>query len=268
MRADLHVHSSYSDGNMSVCAIKDYARAKGLSIVAITDHDNLESVRDIECLNDEVFLLIGVELSTYHNGENIHILGYFRGNKISTTEVVDYLNELKVNREHRIYEIISKLKEFYNIIIDYKDIEKFADGALGRVHVAKAISEKYGCTIDEAFDRYIGNNAKAYVKTTNFATKDAIDFLHRNNAIAVMAHPGHIKKNNIDDIAKLGVDGIEVYYPDHDDNAISKYLEIASKYDLLITGGSDFHGVNIRADLGTSTISDDYINKLLDKLSI
>jgi len=83
-----------------------------------------------------------------------------------------------------------------------------------------------------------------------------------------MAHPGHIKKNNIEDIVKLGVDGIEVYYPDHDEIAISKYLEIASKYKLLITGGSDFHGINIRADLGASTISDENITRLLNKLNI
>ncbi|MBQ7136491.1 MAG: PHP domain-containing protein [Bacilli bacterium] len=268
MRADLHVHSSYSDGNMSVDEIKEYAKTKGLSVIAITDHDNLESRYDIERLNDDILLLIGVELSTYHNGENVHILGYFNNNKIITEEVVNYLNELKVNREHRIYEIIAKLKDFYNIIIEYKDIEKFADGALGRVHVAKAISEKYGCTIDEAFDRYIGNSAKAYVQTTNFATKDAIDFLHRNNGIAVMAHPGHIKKNNIEEIVKLGVDGIEVYYPDHNSDDVSKYLETANKYNLLITGGSDFHGINIRADLGTSTINDSDIINLLDKLSI
>lgn len=268
MRADLHVHSNYSDGNMSISGIKEYAKNKKLDVVAITDHDNLKSSEDISNLNSDVLLLIGVELSTYHNGENIHILGYFYNNEITTTEVNNYLCKLRIRRDERIYEIIDKLKEFYNIIIDYNDIAKFADGAIGRVHVAKAISEKYGCSIDEAFDRYIGNDQKAYVKTSNFNTKDAIDLLHRNNAIAVIAHPSHIKKNDVEDIVKLGVDGIEVYYPDHDEKAISRYLEIAEKYNLLITGGSDFHGIGIRSDLGTSSIDDENINKLLNKLNI
>jgi len=268
MKADLHVHSSYSDGNMSVNEIKEYAKKKGLDIVAITDHDNLASMTDIALVSNDLLMLVGVELSTYYNNENIHILGYFYDNKVINNEVVDYLYELKNKRDDRIYKIIDKLKEFYNINIDYKDVSKFADGALGRVHVAKAISEKYGCTIDEAFDKYIGNNQKAYVKTNNFNTKDAIDFLHRNSAIAVVAHPGHIKKNDVEEIVKLGVDGIEVYYPEHNKEDISKYLDIAEKYNLLVTGGSDFHGIGIRRDLSAATISGDNLDKFLEKLNI
>lgn len=268
MKADLHVHSNYSDGVMSIDEIGEYAKIKGLSIVAITDHDNLKSMEVIPNLKNNILMLIGVELSTYHNNENIHILGYFYNNKVTNLEIVNYLTELREKRENRIYVIIDKLKKFYNINIDYKDILKFSNGAIGRVHVAKAISEKYGCTLDDAFDRYIGNSAKAYVPTSNFSTKDAIDMLHRNNAIAVIAHPGHIKKNEVLDIVKLGVDGIEVYYPEHDKESISKYLDIAKKYNLLVTGGSDFHGIGIREDLGASTISDEDINLLLKKLNI
>ena len=268
MRADLHVHSNYSDGNMSVEEITKYAKKKKIDVVAITDHDNLESSKDISRLNSDVLLLTGVELSTYYNNENIHILGYFYNNKITTEEVINYLNELRTRRDKRIHEIISKLKKLCNINIEYKDVAKFADGAIGRVHVAKAIMEKYGCSLDEAFDRYIGNNAKGYVPTSNFDTKDAIDFLHRNNAIAVIAHPGHIKKNALLDIVNLGVDGIEVYYPEHDYNDINKYLEIAQKYNLLVTGGSDFHGIGIRKDLGTSCIQDEHVDNLLSKLNI
>ena len=268
MKADLHVHSSYSDGTMSVFEINEYAKQKSLDIVAITDHDNLESSKDIDNLNSDILLLTGVELSTFYNKENIHILGYFYNNEITTDEIKEYLNKLRTNRDKRIHEIIYKLKEFYNIIIEYEDVTKFADGAIGRVHVAQAISEKYGCSLNEAFDRYIGNNAKAYVPTTNLDTKEAIELLHRNNAIAVVAHPIHVKNNSVEDIVKLGVDGIEIYYPEHSDKDIKKYLEIAKKYNLVVTGGSDFHGIPTKADLGTSTICDDNIKKLFNKLNI
>ena len=267
MKADLHVHSNYSDGTMSIEEIRKYAKTKDLSIVAVTDHDNLKSRECVSNLED-VLILNGVELSTYHNNENIHILGYFYNNNVNSTEIVNYLNELREKRDKRIYKIIEKLKKFYNINIGYKDVVKFSSGAIGRVHIAKAISEKYGCTLDEAFDRYIGNNAKGYVPTTNFATKNAIDMLHRNNAIAVIAHPGHIQNNLVEDIVKLGVDGIEAYYPEHSKEDIYKYLDIAKRYKLLVTGGSDFHGVGIREDLGTSTISDEDIKLLLEKLNI
>lgn len=268
MKADLHVHSNYSDGVMTIEEISEYAKTKDLSVVAITDHDNLKSMEVIPTLEKDVLMLIGVELSTYHNNENIHILGYFYNNSVNNLEIVDFLTDLREKRDNRIYVIIDKLKEFYNININYEDILKFSNGAIGRVHVAKAISEKYGCTLDEAFDRYIGNNAKAYVPTSNFSTRDAIDMLHRNNAIAIVAHPGHIKKNDVEDIVKLGVDGIEVYYPEHDKEEVLKYLDIAKKYNLLVTGGSDFHGIGIREDLGTSTINDEDINLLLEKLNI
>jgi len=268
MKADLHVHSNYSDGVMTVEEIRKYAKTKDLSVVAITDHDNLNSRELLPVFDDDVFLLIGVELSTYYKDENIHILGYFYNNDANSLEIVNYLKELREKRNERIYTIIEKLKEFYNIHIDYEDIIKFSNGSIGRVHVAKAISEKYGCTLDEAFDRYIGNNAKAYVPTTNFSTVDAIALLHRNNAIAVIAHPGHIKKNLVEDIIKLGVDGIEVYYPEHNKSDILRYLDTAERYNLLVTGGSDFHGIGIREDLGTSTINDREIEKLFNKLNI
>lgn len=268
MKADLHVHSCYSDGNMTINEILKYAKSKQLDIVAITDHDNLDSNRDILNLKDDIKLLLGVELSTYHNNENIHILGYFYNNQLKTKEIIDFLNKCKKNRDKRIYKIIDKLETLCNIHIKYEDVAKFADGALGRVHVAKAIVEKYGCSIDDAFNKYIGNNAKAYVPTSNFLTKDAIDFLHRNNAIAVIAHPKHIKKNDVLDIVNLGVDGIEVYYPEHDYNDINRYLEIAREYELVITGGSDFHGIGIREDLGTSTIKHEDVEKFLLKLNI
>lgn len=268
MKADLHIHSSYSDGNMSVSEIIEYAKSKNLDIVGITDHDNLRSSEDISNLNSDILALVGVELSTYYNNENIHILGYFNNNEIKTLEIKEYLSELRKKRDERIYKIIDKLKEFYNIIIDYDDVAKYADGAMGRPHVAKAISEKYGCSYDDAFDRYIGNGRNAYVRTSNFNTKDAIELLHRNNAIAVIAHPSHIKKNKLEEIIELGVDGIEVYYPEHEKEQIGKYIDMANKYNLLITGGSDFHGIGIRSDLGTCTIDEDNIDKLLNKLNI
>ena len=268
MKADLHVHSSYSDGNMSVFEIIEYAKEKDINVIAITDHDNLESIKDIKTINDDVLVLVGVELSTHCNKENVHILGYFYNNEIANNEIKEYLNELRINRDRRIYKIIDRLKEFYNISIDYKSIKKYSSGSIGRPHIAKAIVEKYGCTYDEAFDRYIGNNAKAYIPTTHFDTKDAIDFLHRNGAVAVIAHPKHIKNNNIVDIIKLGVDGIEAYYPEHDLNDTKKYLELAKEYNLLVTGGSDFHGIGIKEDLGTSLVKDNYLEEFLLKINV
>ena len=268
MKADLHNHTIYSDGILTPFELSKYAKEKKLDLIAITDHDSTNAFKEEN--NYSVPIIKGVELSTFHDGENIHLLGYFINNYIPE-ELNKLLNTFAEKRKARIYKIITKLKEYYNIELEYDEIAKYADGTIGRVHVAKAICEKYGGTIDDAFDNYIGNKQKAYVKTQNFAYEDAIATLHKNNAIAVLAHPVLIKENNIEELIKYGIDGIEVYHSKHSKENTEEYLEYAKKYNLLITGGSDFHYYPEKttdADLGKATISGEDLEKFLNKLNL
>ena len=269
MKADLHCHTKYSDGDLTPIELSMRAKQKGVDIIAVTDHDTVK-VLDSEIKDCHIPILKGVELSTYHNSECIHLLGYFKNNEVSI-EIKKLFETYEEKRKNRIIKIIEKLNKHYNLIIDYDSVKKFADGVIGRVHVYKALEEKYGITRQDAFDKYIGDNQLAYVSMEELTLKEAIDVLHKNNAIAVLAHPINIKKTKVEDLIKLGIDGIEVYYPTHSLEDKNYYLSLVEKYNLLITGGSDFHSEkrqDIKTDIGHSTIKDTNIDILLKKLNI
>ena len=238
MKADLHNHTKYSDGVLSVKELTEYKKKEGYQLIAITDHDRVDALKDLT-KDLAIPILIGVELSTYYNGENIHLLGYFKNNEVKE-EVQAFLNHLTNSRKTRVKKMISLLKE-NGIDITYDKVLKYADGAIARPHVAKAIQEKYQLEWKDIFDKYIGDDAHCYVPTEYFDFKDAVDFLHRNNALAVLAHPHYIKKNEVADLLSLGVDGIEIFYPTMDDDYRKRFLNLAKENNLLVTGGSDFH---------------------------
>lgn len=266
MKADLHNHTIHSDGILTPTELLNYARKQRVNIIAVTDHDSIKAVEEIK--ENKLPIIIGTELSTYSKGENIHLLGYFIHNEIPP-KMIETLNYFTEKRKERVIEMIKRLKQHFNLELKYEDILKFADGAISRTHVAKALEEKYQIPYREIFDKYIGDDCLAYVKTENLDFKDAIDLLHQNNAIAVIAHPVHIKKNNIEDLIKLGVDGIEAYYPSNEIEDEKKFLKLAKKYKLLVTGGSDFHSYpesSEMKELGYSTISGKDLDLFLNKI--
>lgn len=266
MRADLHMHSIYSDGVFNIKELDDYAFTKGLDIIAITDHDTVKSHKDIKSMVYKTKILTGVEISSEMLGSTVHILGYFYNNDDPSETLYNYLEERSLERKKRVYETISRLKEFFDIEITYDEIATYADGIIGRPHIAKAIEKKYSIPFDEVFDKFIGNGKEAYIPSTKIATPEAIQLLKNNNAFVVLAHPGLIKNLNVEEIVKLGVDGIEIRYPKHSESEIQKYSELAKKYDLVITGGSDFHGPRVSADMGETYIEDKELELFLKRI--
>lgn len=270
MKADLHNHTTASDGTLNVLELVQYASKKGIDIVGITDHDSVDAFNyDID--KSPILIIKGVELSTYCNNENIHLLGYFKDNEIPE-EIKIILKHFQEKRKDRIKKMLQKLKEYFNINIEYKELEKYQlEGTIGRPHVAQAIEEKYNIPFREVFDRFIGNDKPAYVPTENLGFKEAIELLHNNNAIAIIAHPYLIKKNNIKDLILLGVDGIEVRYSKHSKEEEKLFYKIAKKHNLLITGGSDFHRYkeNLEdTDIGDGIIENKELKIFLESLNI
>lgn len=267
MKADLHNHTTHSDGNFNVKQLIEYASTKELDLIAITDHDSVGSYDEIQNLKGDLKVITGIELSTDSNNEDVHILGYFYNNEAPTDAVKLYLKDMKEKRKTRVIEIISKLKEHFDIEITYEDVIKLADGTVGRPHIAWAIEQKYGTSFTETFEKYIGNDQKAYVPTAKFTTKEVIDFMKKNNVMTVIAHPKLLKKNDVESIIKLGVDGIEVIYPLHTKEDEQEYRDLAKKYNLIITGGSDFHKLNNSSEIGTSVLKKEELNVFLKKLN-
>lgn len=264
MKADLHVHSNHSDGTKTIEELIEKAKNNKLDMIAITDHDTIAGFKEYQTLNIDYPLIAGVELSTYHNNAPIHILGYFYHNNIEVEELVNYLEKMKEKRNLRIQKIIKNLKKYFDIEVDYESVKKGSHGVIARPHIARVIQEKYGYDYQEIFDKYLNNDSPAYVDIDRLDTKDAIDMLHRNNAVAVLAHPIYLKDNSIEEIIELGIDGIEVYYEDQDE---SHFHQIAQDHNLLITGGSDYHGEIYPQDLGDKVLEGAELEIFLNRIS-
>ena len=269
MKYDLHTHTKYSDGELSIEGNVKRAIELGLDGIAISDHDNIDSWKEIDNNNYPIPVLKAVELSTYFNGDNVHILGYYLNNNGSYKELDDFLTDMRIKREARTNKTIELLHK-QGIDITYENIKKHADGAIGRPHIAAAIIEAYpekNYSIQDIFDLFIGDGKPSYVKISNFQTVDAIKILHENNCLAILAHPHQLKKVDYKEILDLGVDGVECYYPYDNNLDYQDVLEEATKRNILITGGSDFHGPNVRNTMGKEYSKGENLKRFLKTIN-
>lgn len=266
--SDLHIHSNYSDGILSVEEIIKYSAEKGLKYIAVTDHDTVESQIEIKnkWINKEVGIIPAIELSTEYKNKEVHILGYFID--IFNEELISNLNLIKSSRIERAKKIISNLNNI-GIDIDYKDIEIVS--SIGRPHIAKMLVEKgLASNTREAFQLYLVQGKPAYAERYKIPYKNALNIINKSGGISVLAHPGEIYKGiSTEEIIKefkiYGLKGIEVFHPSHDDHQINNFYNLAKKYSLNITGGSDCHGskVNDCFLIGSSGLNECLTNKFI-----
>lgn len=247
MRADLHMHSVFSDGTDEVSAIVAKSKAAGLSLISLTDHDTVKGVAAAleEGEKQGIKTLPGIEISTYAVCE-VHILGY--NIDIKNDLLVNRLAEIERQRQDRIKAILSNLKK-YNIELDE---EKIFDrvGTVGRMHIAKQLLAKGFCqSITEAFDRYLGEKGVAYVPSKRITPLEGVKLIKAAGGLAVVAHPLVLcQRGKLDDLVcglkTYGLDGLEVYYPTHTPEDTARLYDYAKKNRLIATGGTDYHGLN------------------------
>lgn len=242
--SDLHVHTNYSDGTMTPEQVVDEAIRLGVSTISITDHDTVDgiSIASHYARGKNINIIPGIELSAYLEPSEIHILGYFID--IYNESLQKLLKQARKDRIDRVHAMVEKLKRL-NVTIDPQEIFDLAGiGSPGRMHVAEIIYQHRYCnTIIDAFTRYIGDHGPAYVPKKTFSPRQAIELIRDAQGVAVLAHPGLTQKDHvIEELVGYGLAGIEIHYPTHTPSAIEKYLKIAKKYHLTVTGGSDFHG--------------------------
>jgi len=258
--ADLHIHSNYSDGKLSPEEIVDLAVKRNIKCISITDHDTINSqyVVNKYADNNRIKVVSGLELSSLYENVEIHILCYFID--IENENLKLSLDRIKNTRQDRAKKIIQKLNEI-NININIEDIDKQAyNRSIGRLHIAKLIMQKgYASSIKEAFQKYLIKDRPAFVERNKIDYKEAMKLIRDAKGIAVLAHPGEIYKNVfveklIKSLKMYGLRGIEVFHPAHSPKATNDYYNLAKKYSLLITGGSDCHGTSINNDYGLGTM--------------
>lgn len=267
LKADLHIHTTASDGLLSPEEVIRWAAQKKLSAVAITDHDTIKGIQPALEYSEKypVEVVPGIEFSTEYNEEEIHILGYYID--YDNKELLKKLDEMYQSRFNRAIKMVDKLQEI-GIQITLEQVQAIAEnGTIGRPHIARAMQEKgYITNIKDAFKQYLGKGCPAYVERYRIGCKEAIDLIKRLGGVAVLAHPGLVdNRSYISDIIEMGIEGIEAYHTKHDDETIRFSVKLAADYNLLITGGSDCHGIFLNNEPILGNIWVDYKNVLLLK---
>ena len=256
---DLHLHTTASDGTMSPAELVRYALKKGLRVIAITDHDTIEGLPEGTQEGNKLGLEVipGVELSADAPKGTMHLLGYYIDP--ASSELADKLRVLQQARMERNLKMVEKLRAL-GIALELSEVKAAPEhGQIGRPHFAYTMVQKgYVQNIQDAFDRYLGKGRPAYVEKFRFSPEEAMHFIRKAGGITILAHPFTLKQAEPVDFEALirelkakGLDGIEVYYPEHSDGQKRLYRNMAKKYGLVISAGSDFHGLNKdEADLG------------------
>lgn len=245
-RGDFHLHTNASDGKLSPKELIHEASLNGLDIIAITDHDTTINVEEgiREGIIENIRVIPGIELSTIHNNESIHILGYFKDDKYKDVDFQNFLKDIDDSRILRAKKIVENLDTFFKIKLDYQKVLDEAKGIIARPHIAKAIIDAgYKYDWKYIFDTFLSNDSPAYVHIKRISTADGITILKKVNALVVLAHPVLIKKSTIDEMLSFDFDGIEAVYPLNTKKQKSLLKSKAKEYGKLITAGSDFHGI-------------------------
>jgi predicted metal-dependent phosphoesterase TrpH len=268
--ADLHTHTYHSDGTRSPKEVVDVAKAHGLSILAISDHDNVAAYYEIQsyAATSGVLLIPAIELSCMSDGVDVHILAYAFD---PLDERIDArLRGFRDSRQRRGYAIVDRLRGLgYNITSERVD-QLAAGGAMGRPHVARALVEAgYVASVSEAFDKLLGTGKPAYVEKERFRISDAISLIRSAGGVTSIAHPtlypGH--EQIVPKLLDAGIDGVEVMHPEVDALDRERYTNLARFRGKMITGGSDDHGsVKTSETIGTIKVPESLIGPILDRL--
>jgi hypothetical protein len=255
LRIDLHIHSTASDGSLTPADIIDQAQKLNLAAIAITDHDSVDGSKEALQIGipPSLHFLTGVEISAAHppffpGSGSFHILGYaIRLDHRALNQNLDKLQDARKNRNPEILRRLNKLG--FQITLEEVN-QGVGQGQLGRPHIAYAMVKKgFVKSIDEAFDKYLGTARPAYVDKYRIECEQAINIIRKAGGVPVLAHPALLNIENdqkletlLQNLIKIGLAGVEVYYPGHSPQQIRRYTELTRKYGLLMTGGTDFHG--------------------------
>lgn len=263
--ADLHVHTFYSDSTFSPEEVVSCAKGKGLDAIAICDHDSIDGIEPCIKAGDiaGVEIVPGIELTVEKSDAEIHILGYF-----VDWQAEWFQKKLKVIQTHRIdriHKMVDKLNDAgFNMTAD--DVFKLAGkGSVGRLHLAQAMMNTGKVrTFREVFEKYIGFLKPCYVANIKFSPREAIGMLLKAGGVPVLAHPDVSGKDEyIPELIECGLRGIEVYHTEHKASITKHYEKLAAEHNLLMTGGSDCHGMGKgRVLMGGVRVAYELVEKL------
>ena len=268
--ADLHIHTYYSDSTMSPDEVVFEAVKNGLSCIAITDHDVVDGVIPTQqaAQGKNLEVIAGIELSSEFEGKDIHMLGYFMD--IQKGPLVEKIEAFLDERVKRMKQMIVNLQTVGIKDIEFEEAAALTKSrAVGRMHLAQLLIQKgHVKNIKQAFEKYLSQDRPGYASKFQQSPFEAIDLIHQSGGLAVMAHPMLTQKDEmISRLAKYGMDGLEVFYPNCMPSVIQFYEKLAKKHGLLMTGGSDAHGAaKVYTYVGKTSIPYALVEQMKQKL--
>lgn len=272
MKADLHMHTTLSDGRLSPFEVIQRAKDHGLDIIAITDHDICGNVEENQKFAESIGikLIPALELSTVHDNKPVHILGYFKDKSYLNPEMIEYYNTIKVGRELRTKKIIQNLSDFFDIHITYEQVLAVSHGIIARPHIAKAIVNAYPeYSFNHVFSEFIGDHSKAYVPSCELGVQEGIDLLRRQNCVVVLAHPVLLKEWIKETVLEFPYDGYEAIYYRNTAEDERRFIQMALDKKMIYTAGSDYHGIpndKMHGDIGDRVLEGKPLALFLEKL--
>jgi predicted metal-dependent phosphoesterase TrpH len=269
MFADLHLHTYFSDGTFSPEELVGHAQKNGLACIALTDHDSVEGCARAATACDmvDIEFIPGTELTAELDDTELHLLGFFLDTQ--NQKLLSEIAKFQIVRQNRIHEMVACINKL-GVPLKADDVFALANcKSPGRPHVARAmVKAGLVSNLDEAFERFLKKNRPAWVPKAKMSALEGIELIHQAGGLAVMAHPGLNRTDEIiPALVDAGLDGVECFHTKHSTATAGRYLEIADKYNLLVTGGSDCHGFSKNKPLiGTVKLPYEHVEKLKSRV--
>lgn len=268
MKADLHMHSVHSDGTYTPFELLEAAKARDLDIIALTDHDTLAGVEEITNLAKDfnIRIIKGFELSTNLRGQSVHILIYFRS--AIPQPVYDFITNMEIRRRKRAYLMAKNLIDIYHINFNLEEFMSFGGNLTRGNMIRQIMKDNPTFNKEAAFEKYLSTKSKAYLPSTDIPPKEAVEFFRKYDCLIFIAHPMLYPDDISQEVFDLDIDGIEAIYPRYKYHDQAYYINEAKKRNLLISAGSDFHGIIdfSHMDMGTVSLKGQDLLRFLERM--
>ncbi len=264
-RVDLHAHTFFSDGQLSPEELVEHALSRSLVALGVTDHDTVEGIaRALVAGGGRIRIVPGIEISSMLEGYDLHVLGYFID--YQSESLRERLESFRTERHNRALAIMERLRELGVPVDETAVFGAAGPGVVGRPHVAHALVRAgHVPSVEAAFQQYLGPRGRAFIQRPEFHSEDAIACIREAGGASVLAHPGaQLPVTLVERLRSAGLDGIEIWHPQHGTAAVRRWREVARRLHLIESGGSDFHGTHRGAGLGDLPVPERAVEALLD----
>lgn len=259
MRVDLHLHTNASDGQHTPTELVNLARKHSLDVIAITDHDTTEGILEAQEASSGTgtpLIIPGIELSAEDAAGDVHVLGYYID--LNSTAFEEQIASFRADRYTRGQRILQRLSAL-GMPLEWERVLAIAEGgSIGRPHIARAMVEAgYVESVRDAFDRFLYNDGPAYVPRARLSPEEAVELIHSAGGVAVLAHPGLLPDYAamVERLVPVGLDGVEVIHPSNAENVRLNLRALAQQYDLMMTGGTDYHGPDVKENVMLGSVT-------------